>query len=186
MELAKLTVDHHIENIQKALGVPHNVIISSREKIIFTTISNALFVEEMYSSSTEAPKSLTTVTGDLQKCMTMMDNELEYEIMLLMFMHYHDAAIAAIRHYNTFETEEDPELKKKYELFKKLMEVKKLISDDEEDKEEEDPFELNKFNMIERVKFVKSSNYNFEKYMESVTKMFREEQLKHALKNDEE
>jgi hypothetical protein len=186
MELAKLTVDHHVENIQKALGVPHDVVISSREKIIFTTISNALFVEEMYSSSIEAPKSLTTVTGDLQKCITMMENELEYETMLLMFMHYHDAAISAFRHYNTFEAEKDPELKKKYELLKKLMEFKKLMSDDEQDDEEEDPFGLTKFNMIERVKFVKSSNYNFETYMEQVTKMFREEQLNHALKGNEE
>lgn len=178
MELAKLTVDHHVENIQKALGVPHDIVISSREKVIFTTISNALFVEEMYSDSSEAPKSLTTVTGDLQKCITMMDNELEYETMLLMFMHYHDAAISAFRHYNSFESGEDAELKKKYELIKKLMEVKKLMSDDDDDKEEEDPFGLNKFNMIERVKFVKSSNYNFEKYMEQVTNMFRQEQLK--------
>jgi hypothetical protein len=177
MELAKLTVDHHIDNIQKALGVPHDLVISSREKVIFTTISNALFVEEMYEKSSDAPKSLTTITGDLQKCITMMENELEYEIMLLMFMHYHEAAIAAFRHYNSFESEEDPELKKKYELFKKLMEVKKLMSDDDEDKEENDPFALTKFNMIERVKFVKSSNYNFQKYMEQVANMFRQEQL---------
>jgi hypothetical protein len=177
MELAKLTVDHHIDNIQKALGVPHDLVISSREKVIFTTISNALFVEEMYEKSSDAPKSLTTITGDLQKCITMMENELEYEIMLLMFMHYHEAAIAAFRHYNSFESEEDPELKKKYELFKKLMEVKKLMSDDEQDDEENDPFALTKFNMIERVKFVKSSNYNFQKYMEQVANMFRQEQL---------
>ena len=122
MELTKLTVDHSIKNIQKALGVPHSVVISSREKIFFTTIANALFVDEMYEKSSDAPKSLTTVTGDLQKCITMIENELEYEVMLLMFVHYHEAAIAAIRHYNTFESDEDPELKKKYQLIKKLME----------------------------------------------------------------
>jgi hypothetical protein len=182
MELIKLNPNHDAENIHKALNIPENVVKACREKVFFTTIANALFVDEMYSASNDAPRSLTTVTGDLHKCLQMSDNQLEYEVMLLEFLRHHDLALSAYKHYSVLHDNDNPELAKKLKKLQKLMELKDIMTS----KEEEDSDDITPATMIKRVKFVKKSNYNFAKYMDLLNSMMQIEQERKINIEDED
>lgn len=174
MEIIKLNPNHDAENIHKALNIPENVVKTCREKIFFTAIANALFVDEMYTQSKDAPRSLTTVTGDLHKCLQMSDNQLEYEVILLEFLRNHDVALSAYKHYDMMYNNEDSETSKKFKTITKLLELKELFSSEDN----EDPNDITPATMIKRVKFVKKSNYNFAKYMDLLNQMIQKEQQK--------
>ena len=184
MEIIKLNPNHEAENIHKALNIPENIVKACREKVFFTTIANALFVDEMYSESNDAPRSLTTITGDLHKCLQMSDNQLEYEVILLEFLRHHDLALSAYRHYSMLHDNGDPEITKKLIKIQKLMELKEIMTSDEE--EEKDSNDVTPNTMIKRVKFVKKSNYNFAKYMDLLNEMLQKEQQKKINIEDED
>lgn len=184
MELIKLTPNHSAENIHKALNIPEDVMNICREKIFFTAIANALFVNEMYNELDEAPRSLTTVTGDLHKCLQMSDNQLEYEVILLDFLRSHDLALSAYKHYDMMYNNEDPETSKKFRAITKLLELKELFGS--KDEEDEDSNKITPATMINRVKFVKKSNYNFAKYMDLLNDMIKKEQEKKLNTEDDD
>jgi hypothetical protein len=184
MEIIKLTPNHSADNIHKALNIPESVVNTCREKIFFTAIANALFVNEMYDETNEAPRSLTTVTGDLHKCLQMSDNQLEYEVILLEFLRNHDVALSAYKHYEMMYNNEDPETSKKFRAITKLLELKELFgSKDDEDK---DVNKITPATMISRVKFVKKSNYNFVKYMDFLNEMINKQQERKLKTEDED
>jgi hypothetical protein len=183
MEIIKLNPNHDADNIHKALNIPENVVKVCREKVFFTAIANALFVDEMYSETKEAPRSLTTVTGDLHKCLQMSDNQLEYEVILLEFLRHHDVALSAYKHYSMLHDNDDPELSRKFKKLQKLMELKDIITSDDEEK---DSNEITGNTMLKRVKFVKKSNYNFAKYMDLLNQMIKKEEEKKINIEDED
>jgi hypothetical protein len=184
MELIKLTPNHDFESIHKALNIPENVVDTCREKIFFIAITNALFVNEMYDNVKDAPSSLTTVTGDLHKCLQMADNQLEYEVMLLEFLRNHDVALSAYKHYEMLYNNEDAETSKKLKAVHKILELKEFMTS--KDDEDDDPNKITPATMIKRVKFVKKSNYNFAKYMDLVNDMILKEQQRKLNTEDED
>lgn len=184
MEIIKLTPNHSADNIHKALNIPESVVNTCREKIFFTAIANALFVNEMYDETNEAPRSLTTVTGDLHKTLQMSANQLEYEVILLEFLRNHDIALSAYKHYSMLHDNDNPEMSKKFRTISKLLELKEMFTSDDEDYDNTD--KITPAKMISRVKFIKKSNYNFAKYMDLLNEMVKKEQERKLNMEDED
>jgi hypothetical protein len=138
---------------------------SVREKILFSTFSNSLVKEELFDSKDDVPAQLTTVTGILEKALNLA-SEQERDFMLLTFNNTHDLAHKALVHYKIFNSNpETKEEKTKMKLLELLSGLKELDFEDESAEFRS----LTPSNLVKRVKMVKKSNYNFEKYMEMVT-----------------
>jgi len=156
------TFKHEEENLHRALGLSDEVKDTVREKIFFCAFSNGLVKDELFDDKDETPVELTTVTGTLQKALSLA-NEQEYDYMLLTFNSTHDLAHKGIMHYRMINSKaKTNEEKTKMKLFELISSLKEL-----EFVEESAEFRsLTPSNLVKRVKMVKKSNYNFEKYME--------------------
>jgi len=104
---------HEEEHINRALGVDDDTMIKCRERIFFCHFANTLQSIDLFNNVDLAPRELTTVTGDLKRCLEMISNEVEYEITLLHFMSYHRLAQEAFAHW---KFENDPENSKEDKL----------------------------------------------------------------------
>lgn len=159
------TFKHEEENLHRALGLTDEVKDTVREKIFFCTFSNGLVRDELFDDKDDAPVELTTVTGTLQKALALA-NEEEREYMLLTFNNTHDLAHKGIMHYRMMNSKpESKEDRTKMKLLELLSGLKELDFEDESAEFRS----LTPSNLVKRVKMVKKSNYNFEKYMEMVT-----------------
>lgn len=166
MLLKQKTFNHTSSNFREGLNVPSHIMSSAIEKIIFSTAVNAIAANEMYESRDAAPQELTTVTGDLQKTLSLVNEGLEYEIVLLSFRHYHELTQKAVEHYMFIHSKEANE--KQAELVKKITKflmIKEVLEDDEND----DPNNITFKKMLKRISFVKKSNYNFDRYIKYVS-----------------
>jgi hypothetical protein len=180
MLLKQITFNHDCKNFRQALNVPAEILQSAIEKIIFSTASSALANTELFEDEDEAPAELTTLTGDLQKCLQLANDGLEYEVMLLLFRHYHDLTQTTFKHYRLINRKsEDDSEKKALNLLAKLLMVK-----DATDDEEEDSSNITFATMMKRISFVKKSNYNFDKYIKYVNNLNTENYLKNLLGDD--
>lgn len=166
MLLKQKTFNHTSSNFREGLNIPSHIMSSAIEKIIFSTAVNAIAADEMYESRDAAPQELTTVTGDLQKTLSLVNEGLEYEVALLLFRHYHELTQTAVKHYMSMHgkeaNQESAELVKK---ITKLLMVKEVLEDDEND----DPTNITFKKMLKRISFVKKSNYNFDRYIKYVS-----------------
>jgi len=153
----------HDENtIQKALGLPQDVDAKCCEIIFFSTLSNHLMAKELFDDVEEAPKSLITKTGDLQKCLSLCSNELEKDYVLLMFNQLHEMTLQSIAKHIVFEKMEGED-KRKLSLMMELMEIKIKEVAEKEKAEHILPTEI-----FKKIDLVKKSRYNFEKYLQLV------------------
>lgn len=151
---------HDVENIPQALGLSKEVEHKCIEMIIFSTISNLYLAEELFDDLKDAPKSLTTLTGDLEKALSLCSNELEKSYMLFMFKQVCEICkeMMAKQHMLNKMTGVD---KEKAELLFKLLDLKV----DEHAKEQETEAYLTPSMVLNRMKMVKKSRYDFQKYL---------------------
>jgi hypothetical protein len=161
---------HEEENIHRALGVDNDTMIKCRERIFFCHFANTLQSIDLFNDVDLAPRELTTVTGDLKRCLEMISNEVEYEITLLHFMSYHRLAQEAFAHW---KFENDPENSKEDKLKLELFKMLKKLKDAREKENDPDSNDLNSDlhdtdDIVKRIDQVKKSNYNFQKYMEAM------------------
>lgn len=163
---------HEEEDLHKAFGIEDDMYIRCRERVFFATIVGYLLCLELYGNKEDAPRELTTVTGDLQRTLNMVTNEKEYDITLLHFMNYHQIAKAAVHHhYRTKDEEkkeEDTEDQLKQQIAKLVKKmIKKKIEREEGVQEENSDIHavLDLEDMLDRLEKVKQSNKNFDKYM---------------------
>jgi hypothetical protein len=161
---------HEEEHINRALGVDDDTMIKCRERIFFCHFANTLQSIDLFNNVDLAPRELTTVTGDLKRCLEMISNEVEYEITLLHFMSYHRLAQEAFAHW---KFENDPENSKEDKLKLEIFKMLKKIKDAREKEDDPDSNDLNSDlhdtdDIVKRIDKVKKSNYNFQKYMEAM------------------
>jgi hypothetical protein len=164
--------DHAEDNFHLALGVTSEIKTICRERIFFASLSNALQADELFDDMEEAPKEFKTVTGDLQRLISMITNPIEYDYTLLVFMMYQRMAKEVYVHYKN--AKEDPTASReeqiKMEIIKGIMKLKE-IKDREESGEsntddDDDSIEvLSKESITERINLIKKSGYNFDKYL---------------------
>lgn len=180
MILQNRQLNHAEDGFHSALGVSKDIAILCRERIFFSHFTSSLQAFEIFEDREDAPKELTTVTGDLQRTLQMITDPLEYEVTLLYFMSYHSMAQKA---FAIWKFQNDPsnsvEQKLKLELVKIMSKIKDMK--DQEDKEEEqdkksdDGDVINLDTVQNRIELVKKSRYSFPKYMQL---------LGHPLKQD--
>jgi hypothetical protein len=169
MYFKHLQFDHEANNIHEGLHVPENIKTLVREKIIFSSMSNTLQAWELFEDEDDAPKELRTVTGDLSKALSLIDNDLEYSFMLLTFHDlHHNCKMFLAKHkaMNHLKNSEDREEYLKMQIISAIMELKdqtdkKESSDDEEN---DGPFTISDATMKKRMKLVKKSKHNFDTY----------------------
>lgn len=165
--------DHERNEFHHALYVSDEMRLTIREKVFFSSFSNALQAMELFEDLDDAPKSMSTVTGDLEKALSMVNSQEEYEYMLLCFTMYQRLTkpiLAEYRMSNSKESE-DKEAMLKHTIIEAIMELKRQRDkeegrdDEDEDPDDVGPFAISHSRMMQRLKYVKKSKYNFNAYM---------------------
>ena len=168
MILKSKTFNHTEEGFHSAIGVDKNTVIVCRERIFFNHFVNTLQSLELFSDRDDAPREMTTMTGDLQRTLQMISDPLEYEITLIHFMSFHRLACEAFAHWKFMnDSDISTEDKLKLELLHLVKKLKSASDDDDDDKD--NPHNnINVDTVMKRVDLVKKSKYDFSKYMELV------------------
>ena len=171
MILKTKTFNHAKEELHSAMGVEKKTIILCRERIFFTHFANTLQSIELFNNRDDAPRELTTLTGDLQRTLEMISDPLEYEITLIHFLSFHRLAQAAFAEWRFLnDSERSAEDKLKLQLLNLVKKLKDASDkDDEDDDDQDSPHNnINPETVMERIDLVKKSKYDFVKYMDLV------------------
>jgi hypothetical protein len=100
------TFNHDVENVNEALGLSDEQDDACREAIFFSTISNYLIGLELFDEPNDVPKSLKTMTGDLEKSLGLVTTEKEKSYLLFIFKNMHDLCIESIAKYKFLKDSE--------------------------------------------------------------------------------
>ena len=169
MSIRETKFNHEENNFHLAIGINEETKNICRERIFFTSFSNSLQADELFDDIDEVPQAFRTVTGDLERLLSMITNPKEYEYTLLTFMMYQRMAkeVYTLYKHTNEDSAASTEDKIKMQIIKSIMKLKEL-KDREESGEEENNNNvevLSKESFLERIKFVKKSGYNFDKYL---------------------
>ena len=172
MILKERDFNHTKDEFHEAMNIPSYIRTKCRERIFFAAFSNALQRSELFEDEDDAPKDMSTVTGDLQRCLKMINDPLEYEYTLLTFYGHQRMAMEAYGRYKYLNsTSQSKEDKIKLSIINLMMDLKDKQEDEENNTKDEDEIDNITVNTsIKRISFVKSSHYNFETYLKLVTK----------------
>jgi hypothetical protein len=169
MILKNKEFNHDKDAFHEAMNVPGYVRTKCRERIFFASFSNALQRVELFEDEEDAPKDMSTVTGDLQRCLRMITDPLEYEYTLLTFYGHQRMAMEAYGRYKYLNsTSQSKEDKIKLSILNLMQDLKDKDDDDDTEEDEIDNITVN--TTIKRIDIVKSSHYNFDTYMSLVVK----------------
>ena len=161
--------NHDEDNFHRALGISDETKYICRERIFFAIFSNSLQADELFEDIDDAPKSMRTVTGDLERLLNMITNPIEYDYTLLSFMMYQRMAKETYHIYRNTnaDTAESHEEKIKMEIIRSIMKLKDLKDREESSKDDDDDDveTYTKESIIQRINLVKKSGYNFDKYL---------------------
>lgn len=169
MILKNREFDHSKDHFHDAMKIPSYIRTRCRERIFFSAFSNALQKQELFEDEDDAPKEMSTVTGDLQRTLSMITDELEYEYTLLTFYGHQKLAMEAFGRYKYLNSKDkSKEDKLKLSIINLIQELKDR--DDEDEEREEDEIDNVTVNTaIKRISIVKDSHYNFETYLKQLS-----------------
>jgi hypothetical protein len=172
MILKERDFDHNRDEFHEAMNIPGYIRTKCRERIFFAAFSNALQRAELFEDEDDAPKDMSTVTGDLQRCLKMINDPLEYEYTLLTFYGHQRMAMEAYSRYKYLNSSsQSKEDKIKLSIINLMMDLKEKQEDEENNSKEEDEIDNITVNTtIKRISIVKSSLYNFDTYLKLVSK----------------
>jgi hypothetical protein len=160
MTIQPIEFDHNQEDIANAIGLTEEQTQLCQERIFFSSFSNYLRTTTLFDSRDEAPKDITTFSGDLQHCLSLIQNPLEYQYTLLIFMTLQRQALKmAALHSLMDESKADEEDVPKIKLIKSFLQIEAQFKKKENDS-------LNGIaSVLKRIDFVEKSNYNFDTYL---------------------
>lgn len=168
MILKNREFNHSKDHFHDAMNIPSYTRTRCRERIFFAAFSNALQRQELFEDEEDAPKEMSTVTGDLQRTLSMITDELEYEYTLLTFYGHQKIAMEAFGRYKYLNSkDQSKEDKLKLSIINLIQELKDRDDDDAEQEDELDNVTVN--TVIKRISIVKDSHYNFETYLKQLT-----------------
>ena len=172
MILKNREFNHSKDHFHDAMNIPGYVRTKCRERIFFAAFSNALQRQELFEDEEDAPKEMSTVTGDLQRTLSMITDELEYEYTLLTFYGHQRMAMEAYSRYKYLNSSsQSKEDKIKLSIINLMMDLKEKQEDEENNSKEDDEIDNITVNTtIKRISIVKSSLYNFDTYLKLVSK----------------
>ena len=161
--------NHDEDNFHLALGVSDETKNICRERIFFAIFSNSLQADELFDDVDDVPKEFRTVTGDLQRLLSMITNPVEYEYTLLTFMMYQRMAkeVYSVYRNTNEENAESREERIKMEIIRSIMKLKELKDREESglEADDDDVEVFTKESIMQRIGLVKKSGYNFDKYL---------------------
>ena len=163
MKLKEMEFDHSAKTIHQAVSIPEHVRSRCKERIFFCSFANFLQKAELFEDPDDAPKSMTTCSGDLSRTLDMINDQLEYEYTLLSFINTHQLSKMALGYYQFMS---DVSNSKENRLKAKLMAMAAEMKLAEEAKAEQMESELQytPSNLVKRINLVKKSHYNFDTY----------------------
>jgi hypothetical protein len=172
MLLKERDFNHDKDEFHEAMNIPGYIRTKCRERIFFASFSNALQRAELFEDEEDAPKDMSTVTGDLQRCLRMITDPLEYEYTLLTFYGHQRMAMEAYGKYKYLNSSsQSKEDKIKLSIINLMMDLKDRQEDEENNTKEDDEIDNITVNTtIKRISIVKSSLYNFDTYLKLITK----------------
>lgn len=161
--------NHNKDAFHEAMNIPSYIRTKCRERIFFASFSNALQRAELFEDEDDAPKEMSTVTGDLQRCLQMITDPLEYEYTLLTFYGHQRMAMEAYGKYKYLKSNnKSKEDKLKLSIINLIEELRSKDDDDDQEEDEIDNLTVN--TAIKRISIVKDSIYNFDTYLKLLTK----------------
>lgn len=151
------TFQNETNSFSESICIDDDTANFCQETIFFSTFANALQAEDLFGNIHDAPPEFRTVSGDLQRCLKLTNNQKEYEYTLLIFEHRQRMAVETFKHYIILnDPNEDKELKRA------LKSIHRDI--DEKYKDNEDSV-VSPSSLMSRIETVKKSKYNFKNYM---------------------
>lgn len=173
MLLANREFNHDVDSFHESMNISDATRTRCRERIFFNAMSNAIQRDNLFEDREDAPREMTTVSGDLQRCLRMITDQLEYEYTLMIFNSFQRMAMetyAMYRHMMESENSKEDRIKMK---IMDLIDTIRSSQKDEDDEDEDDDApidQINKQTMLKRVSFVKKSHHNFDTYMNILTR----------------
>lgn len=161
----KLVFNHETESFTEGIGISPETSFKAREKIIFNCINNCIQRDLLYGEDTndEAPKEMKTITGDLERLVEMIDDELELYAVLIYFKNLESGCIHA---YGKYKFLKDAAASKEDSLKVKLLNLLQELHSASSDSDDEPSLEnVNEKTMFKRIEFIKRSHSNFNTYM---------------------
>ena len=177
MVLKNLTFNHEADNFHEAIGVNEKQRNRCRERVFFATIANALQGLELYEDDDDRPAEFTSKTGDLSRTLKLIEDPIEYEYTLFMFIKYQSLAQESVAKWVAMNNSDLSESSKA--KLKIMMQLEDLIldhhakhgdDDDDRSKSSNSKPELivTPGSMLKRIDLVKQSHYSFDTYYNMV------------------
>lgn len=160
MTIQPIEFDHTQDEIAKSIGLSNEQTELCQERIFFTSFSNYLRTTNLFDSREEAPKDLTTFSGDLEQCLKMIQNPLEYQYTLLIFMTLQRQALKMVALHSILDESNASE-----EDLPKIKLIKSFINIEASFKKKEEDILTEFASVIKRLDLVEKSNYNFNSYI---------------------
>lgn len=169
MILKSRKFNHAEEGFHTAMGIDKHTVIVCRERVFFSHFANTLQSLELFADRSDAPREMTTVTGDLQRTLSMISDPLEYEVTLVHFMAFHRIASEAFGQWR-FQNDSDTssEDKMKLQLLNLLKKLKEASDKDDDDNDDNPHNNIDIDTVMKRIDVVKKSKYDFSKYMDLI------------------
>jgi hypothetical protein len=156
---------HDSDNIPTAMGFDKFIDDRCREIVHFSAFTNFFIKEDFFDDEDEkTPENLTTITGILEKALSLCKTKEEEVYTLFVFRNVHEHCSQALSAYKVFEDETDEKQKRKLKMLMELVELKALSDDDSEREHLVTPKDM--FNKID---IAKKNMYNFEDYYKAIS-----------------
>ena len=159
--------NHEAENLPRALSISEETEHKVEEMVFYSAASNHLLGKELFDNENDRPKALTTITGDLEKALGLTVTDEERFYMLLRFYNIHDLTLECISKYRAIMEAETPAQQKKAAMFIKLLNIKLEEALEERDKKIDNNF-ISPISILNRIRLVKESRYDFNRYLNLV------------------
>ena len=180
MYLKKIKFNHDVETLEDSIGMTSIGATVCRERILFTCFAAYFTGIELYGEDLEShPREFRTLTGDLQRCLAIITDPIEYEFTLLTFRNVHKVGLRAIAAYRDSLKKDENDLedmigKKLSEVFEAIMKQRHQEEQDDDDGNTKPIDNLNKETLIKRVSLAKKCNNDFTTYMSMLGRHFND------------
>lgn len=162
---------HGEDEILKGCGASNQQFITVRERIFYHTIKQYSTVYNQYDldEPDNIPGHLRTKTGILEDMVNEVDNHLEYDLCLLMFMKYSTAISEMFKLYMMLEKAKEMDQNAYNMMMKRLKSANRELLEkaEEQGKDEDDPevIAMLPTNMVKRIEIYAKSDGTFSDYL---------------------
>jgi len=172
MFLKQQNFSHNAEDLMNSLGFSRNTQLKCRERILFACMSNSLQGIELYGDNDEdVPPQFHSKTGDLQRVLSMIEDQQEYEFTLMFFLKYQEMATQALKRYLLKTKISDDSMKAKLDIMFQLEDLKYTedAKDSGKEKKENNFWNTSPKNLLKRCETIIKTKYNWSIYYNAVS-----------------